>query len=99
MVIYRPHAGTLEQAMKGKAEFSDFDEMKNYIVSQWTESCFGKAPFSVDDIVIEEDSFSDPRIGWHDVRHICISRFGNQDYIAMYGAPQCIGWCATNYDK
>lgn len=99
MVIYRSHAGTLEQAMKSKVEFSDFDEMKSYIVHQWTESCFGRAPFCADDIVIDDEPFCDSRIGWQDARHVCITRFGNQDYLAMYGSPQCIGWCATIYEK
>lgn len=95
MVIYRSHAGTLEEAMKTKVEFSDFEEMKSYIVNYWRDSCFGKPPFEIKDIVIKDEPFHDPRIGWRDTRHVCIKRFGNQEYIF----PQCIGWCATDYDK
>lgn len=99
MIIYRQHCGTLDDAMKTIVEFNDINEMKLYIVNQWTESCFGRSPFSVEDVVIKDEPFNDPRTGWHDTRHVCINRFGNQDYIKMYTAPQCIGWCATDYDK
>ena len=99
MIIYRPHAGTLEDAMRQKMEFHDFDEMKSYIVDQWTHSCFGRSPFDVDDIIIENESVDDHRNGWHDTRHVCVSRFGDCNYLALFGAPQCIGWCATDYEK
>jgi hypothetical protein len=26
-----------------------------------------------------------------------VKRMGNKDYMKMYGAPQCIGMCATDY--
>lgn len=99
MIIYRQHCGTLSEAMKTVVEFNDIDEMKQYIVNQWTESFFGRAPFSVEDIVITDEVLDDHRIGWHDTRHVCVRRFGNQDFIKMYTAPQCIGWCASEYEK
>ena len=31
--------------------------------------------------------------------YVCIKRFGNEDYVEKYGAPQCIGMCATDYPR
>lgn len=99
MVIYRPHGGALEDTMRHKIEFSTVDNMKAHIVAYWTDSCFGVSPFSVEDIVFGDDVFDDPRIGWHDTRHVCIRRFHDRDYVALFGCPQCIGWFATDYEK
>lgn len=91
MIIYRPHRGNLTEAMKEAKEFYNEQEMKEYIVQEWN-GCF-----SINDIVIVNENISDDRIGWEDTRYVCTKRFGNQDNIALYGYPQCIGMCATKY--
>lgn len=93
MIIYRPQRGRLVEAMKEAVEFGSELEMKEYIVRQWDNY------FSVDDIVIDDEVANDVRIGWEDTRYVCTKRLGNQDYVAMYGRPQCIGMCATVYSK
>lgn len=55
--------------------------------------------FSLDDIVIDDKSVDDPRCGWHDTRYVCVKRFCEEDYMEKYGSPQCIGMCATDYEK
>lgn len=89
MIIYRPHRSTLDGAMKEAKEFVSENEMKKYIVNQWDNL------FSIDDIVIEYETVNDDRIGWRDTRYICVKRMGN----TIYDYPQCIGMCATDYDK
>jgi len=39
----------------------------------------------------------DNRSGWKDTRYVCTKRFGDKDNIKLYGVPQCIGMCATDY--
>lgn len=92
MIKYRPHRGSLADAMKEYHEFETIDEMKQYIVSQHN------GMISINDIVITEDYGEDKRIGWKESRHICIKKFGNEDYIALYGTPQCIAWCDLGKD-
>jgi hypothetical protein len=54
--------------------------------------------FTADDIVIDEELVvNDKRCGWRDTMYVCVKRMGNKDYMKMYGAPQCIGMCATDY--
>lgn len=98
MVIYRPNTGGLQESMELAKEFENFDAMKEYIVEQKSKMApeWG-APFSVDDIVISEESVDDKRIGWKDTRYVCVKRYYNEDYMAKYGSPQCIGMCATDY--
>jgi hypothetical protein len=93
MIIYRPHRGRLDEAMKEAVEFNNIQEMKEYIVEEWD------GYFSVDDIVIGDDIMNDERNGWKDTRHVCTKWFGEDDNIKLYGCPQCIGWCATDYKK
>jgi hypothetical protein len=94
MIIYRPHRGSLDEAMSEAKAFSNEQEMKEYIVKQWDNY------FSVDDIVIvDNDIGDDDRINWKNVKHICTKRFGEQDNIKLYGCPQCIGWCSTEFMK
>jgi len=99
MVIYRPHRELLEDAMKEVKEFNTFDDMKEHVV----KTCGmlnGASLFTVDDVVINEEYVNkDDRIGWQDSMYVCIKRLGNDDYMKIYGKPQCIGMCATVYMK
>lgn len=99
MIIFRPHKGGLKESLEHKKEFSSEQEMKEYIFNQWKLSHDNIAPFSVEDIVISDDSVDDARCGWHDTRYVCIKRYGSENYIELYGAPQCIGMCATKYER
>jgi hypothetical protein len=92
MIKYRPHRGGLADSMAEAREFATIDEMKEYIYKIWNDKP-GKEWFSIEDIVIGKSIGNDDRIGWKNVRHVCIKRFGNEDYIEKYGCPQCIAWC------
>jgi len=92
MIIYRRHSGdSVFDSVKRAIEFETESDMKDYIVADNT-------PYiSKDDIVIIDESIPDRRIGWMDMRHVCLKRYGNIDYIEKYGSPQCEGYCATIY--
>lgn len=104
MIIYRPHRGALAEAMAEAKEFETEEEMKRYIYADhkayFAELGRLNAPFEIDDIVIDkEDAHEDERIGWHDTMYVCVKRYGDKDYIKLYGTPQCIGMCATDYER
>lgn len=104
MIIYRPHRGGLAEAMQEAKEFQTEDEMKQYIYEEhkryFSEIGFNSAPFDVEDIVIKEDTaIKNSRTGWNDTMYVCVKRYGNEDYMEKYGAPQCTGMCARNYEK
>ena len=94
MIIYRPHRGSLDEAMKECKEFETVDEMKEFISREWC-ALFGAQLFRPDEIVIGQDTIEDSRIGWKDCRHVMVTRMGNE----RFPIPQCIGWCATKYKK
>lgn len=96
MIIYRPHRGGLRESMAEAREFESVEAMKKYIVEQNTIPEWGR-PFSVKDIVVRKSEGADERVGWKNVRRVCIKRYYVQDYIELFGAPQCIGHCATDY--
>lgn len=96
MVIYRPHRGGLAEAMAEAKEFESFEEMKRYIYWAVGERD-GVKPFAIEDIVVADDLHEDVRVGWKDSRHIGIKRYYSEDFMQMYGVPQCIGQCATDY--
>lgn len=98
MLIYRPHRGSLSDAMAEAVEFDSEEAMKRYIVSEEVK-LWGAPAFDADDIVIDDEAISDERIGWKDVRYVCVKRYFREDYIKLYGCPQCIGYCATDYRK
>lgn len=94
MIIYRPHRGSLEDAMREVKEFESIDQMKEFIVKDWADA------FSADDIVIDEKNPTpDERIGWEDTMYVCVKRMQDIDYIEKYGTAQCIGMCATRYKR
>lgn len=88
---YRPHCGSLDEAMKRMREFDDIESLKSYVVSQHILN--GIPAFTEDDIVIsEQPNCDDDRIGWKSVRYVCTKRYYGSDYIKEYGVPQCIGY-------
>lgn len=66
--------------------FGSFEEMAEAICKAWT---YLGRPFESDDIVLIGDNGDDDRIGWKDVRYVCIRRFRNE----VFPHPQCIGYC------
>ena len=93
-IIYRPHRGSLDQSMREAHIFNDEEEMKAWIVKEWTKS-FGYKLFNTEDIVINKEEINDNRTCWRDTRYICIKRCGNE----FYSHPQCIGMCATKFPE
>lgn len=104
MIIYRPHKGGLAESLAEAREFETEEEMKRHIYEHhktfYRELGYENAPFEVDDIEIDwERPIEDERIGWHDSMYVCAKRYGGRDYIKEFGASQCIGMCATDYEK
>ena len=83
MVKYRPHRGTLEEAMKGYREFNTVEELIQYVADSWDGF------IDTDDIVIGDVLGSDDRIGWKAYRYVLTKRCGDE----IYDTPQCIGMC------
>lgn len=97
MVIYRKNRGTLVDSMETAKEFNNFTEMVKYICDEQNE-LYGKNTCNIRDVVILEPE-PDERIGWKDSMYVCLMRIGDNDCIKKYGAPQCIGMCATDYPR
>ena len=91
MLIYRPHRSSLAEAMAEAKTFNSFDEIKEYVANKWN-SVWGYRILNQDDIILNEESHDDDRIGWKDVYYLCAKKIGDEDYIKEYGFPQCIGF-------
>lgn len=99
MILYRPHRGSLSASIKDEQMFNSIEEMKQFIHDEWCRICNfigNKEPFSIDDIVVSEIIGDDPRIAWKNVRHVCVKRMWNENYIEKYSTPQCIGYCGES---
>lgn len=94
MIIYRPNRALLADAMSEARVFHNRDEMRHFICDTWEVDC-GRRMFEPEDIVIDEESIVDDRNGWNDTRYVCVKRMGND----VYDCPQCIGMCATDFQK
>ena len=94
-IKYRPHRGLLAESMELACEFNNYDELKQHVYDEWSylKEIMNVEPFLLDDIVIGEPHGDDNRIGWKNVRYVCIKRLYNEDYMKLYGSPQCVGMC------
>lgn len=92
MIIYRPHRGSLEDAMKEAEAFNNWYQMTQYIASKWNLAV-GQKVISPDDIVMDTEPIDDKRTGWKDVHMVLLTRVGNENFMEKYGNPQCIGYC------
>lgn len=92
MIKYRPHRGSLTDAMKEEMKFNSVDEMFRYIVEKWNKNIY---IFEVEDLILSEDKGKDERIDWKETRHICTKRMGEN----IYNTPQCIGMCSIEAEE
>lgn len=92
MIIYRPHRGSLEDAMKEVKTFDNWYQMTHYIANNWNLA-IGKKVIDPDNIVMDEKPVNDDRAGWKDVHMVLVTRVGNENFMEKYGNPQCIGYC------
>lgn len=95
MIIYRPHRGSLEDAMKEAEAFNNWYQMTQYIASKWNLAV-GQKVISPDDIVMDTEPIDDKHTGWKDVHMVLVTRVGNENFIEKYKNPQCIGYCTCD---
>ena len=88
--------------METAHEFPTMGTMVQYVCGYWNGVYKGNGnpglfvPLEPTDIVLQY-MYSDKRIGWHDSMHVCLCR--NPYMQECYRYPQCVGTCATDYDK
>lgn len=92
MIVYRPHRGSLEDAMKEVKTFDNWYQMTHYIANNWNLAV-GKKVIDPDDIVMDDKPVNDDRVGWKDVHMVLVTRIGSDNFMEEYGSPQCIGYC------
>ena len=83
MIKYRPHKGSLSDAMSEMQKFNYVSDML-WFIERYTQGAV-----SVGDILISESHGEDDRIGWKSWRYVCTMRYG----IEYYDTPMCIGMC------
>lgn len=83
MIKYRPHRGTLDDAMKEYQEFDSVVDMFRHIEEK------SDGMISASDLSIKESIGADYRIEWKSTRYICTKRFASQ----YFDTPICIGMC------
>jgi hypothetical protein len=86
MIAYRPHRGSLADAMKEARTFLNEWQMKRYVANNWNLA-IGRKVLDTEDIIIDSESTDDDRVGWKNVHMVCAARIGNEDYMKKYGNP------------
>lgn len=89
MILYRPHRGSLDEAMAEMKTFDNIDDMKKHIIKELDiidsdVDCCGP-----EDILFKGLDMDDHRIGWKNVHYVLIRRF----YHKKYKYPQVVGQC------
>lgn len=97
-ILYRDHRGTLDEAMKTMREYRTVDELKVGLAAAYNklhrDLGYRGDAFSVEDVSVSDDLGPDDRIGWPNTHYVCIRRMGDDDFVARFGSPQAIGFCA-----
>lgn len=70
MIAYRPHRGSLEDAMKEARTFLNEWQMKRYVANNWNLA-IGRKVLDPEDIIIDSESTDDDRVGWKNVHMVC----------------------------
>lgn len=115
MVIYRPHRGSLSDAMKEAIEFDSIEDMIEWICKDHNDSC-NYFQITPEEIYIS-DYGSDERVDWHNCFICCYERpskiknfEGYKKYFGIVNEDDCdwvvndqpvgvIGMFSTDYDR
>lgn len=92
MIRFRPRRHTLTLSLKDELIFESMDDMILFVFDRWRRivSFMGSNdPFRIDEILISEIQGDDPRIGYKNVRRVCVSRMADESF----KTPCCIGFC------
>lgn len=89
MIKYRPHRGSLDEAMAEARTFVTVEEMFAYIIKE------NPLLFSNANLSISENVGKDNRIDWSETRYVCTDRFGTQ----FFEKPQAIGFCSFEQEE
>ena len=93
--LYRPHRGTLADAMEEVKEFDTYEEMLDYIQK---EHKIGKNfAFNKEEIRIAYYGY-DSRIDW-ETYIVTVDRYFNDDYLKKHHYPQAIGFMTFKYGE
>ena len=84
MIKYRPHRGSLSDAMKEYREFDNIADMLAYIQQN------SSGLINANNILIGDSLGSDNRVGWKSTRYILVKQYGSEYYEQ---GPICIGMC------
>lgn len=88
MYIYRPHKGSLADAMKEARTFASKNDMFRHIVNEWNRN--GVDMLTTEDLSLSEIIGDDKRVLWEDCRYVLTKRLGS----VTFDCPQCVGTCA-----
>lgn len=92
MIKYRPKMDNLKYSLRDEQLFESMDDMLQFVFDRWRRvvSFMGSnEPFRFDEILISEIQGDDPRIGYKNVRRVCVSRMADK----AFTTPCCIGFC------
>lgn len=92
MIKYRPKMDNLKYSLRDEQIFDSMEDLIQYVFDGWRRvvSFMGsREPFRSDEIMISEIQGDDPRIGYKNVRLVCVSRMAD----IVYKSPRCIGYC------
>lgn len=92
MFKYRPHRGSLDEAMKEAKEFITMDQMFDYIVKTDPLHVLQK-----EDLYISKDHCKDTRIDWSETRYVMAKRYGKNDYPLPVGLCSMEDTCIPEY--
>lgn len=102
-ILYRDHRGALDEAMKTMREYRTVDELKAGLAAAYNklhrDLGYRGDAFSAEDVSISDDLGPDDRIAWPNTHYVCIRRMGDDDFVAKFGSPQAIGFCAFLEEK
>lgn len=93
MIAYRPRKSIITEEIKQIKQFETEREMKKYITEEWGGS------FSIEDIVLDCTTQTNKDIIWSNIGLIKTKRMRGEDYIELYGEPQCIGYYSIQKDE
>ena len=97
-ILYRDHRGALDEAMKTMREYRTVDGLKAGLSAAYNklhhDLGYRGDAFAAEDVSISDDLGPDDRIAWPNTHYVCIRRMGDDDFVARFGSPQAIGFCA-----
>lgn len=98
-VIFRRHIPAFVSGVDVSETVRTFDSKE--VLVEYLTKIYKDGEVKKEDIILDQEIFQscDPIFNWRKTKKVLLKRFGAEDYMEMFGTPQCFGFYSEDFEE